>query len=99
MNFEALQIFCDVVRFQSFSRGAIANSISQSAASQAVRQLEKRLQVQLIDRSKRPWLMTVEGKIFFQGCQEIVERYRELAESIHQHQEPSGYTIKLASIY
>ena len=74
MNFEALRIFCDVVRFQSFSRGAIANSVSQSAASQAVRQLEKRLQVQLIDRSKRPWQMTAEGKIFFQGCQEIVER-------------------------
>ena len=99
MNFEALQIFCDVVRFQSFSRGAIANSVSQSAASQAVRQLEKRLQVQLIDRSKRPWQMTAEGKIFFQGCQEIVERYRELEESVQQHQEPSGYTIKLASIY
>ena len=52
MNFEALQIFCDVVRFQSFSRGAIANSVSQSAASQAVRQLEKRLQVQLIEEAQ-----------------------------------------------
>tara|TARA_Y100000588_G_C14223014_1_gene911879 strand:- start:122 stop:1102 length:981 start_codon:yes stop_codon:yes gene_type:complete len=99
MNFDALRIFCDVVRFQSFSRGAAANSVSQSAASQAVRQLEKRLQVQLIDRSKRPWLLTVEGKTFFKGCQEIVERYYELEESVQRHQEPSGYTIKLASIY
>ncbi len=99
MNFEALRIFCDVVRFQSFSRGAAANSVSQSAASQTVRQLEKRLQVQLIDRSKRPWLLTEEGKIFFKGCQEIVERYYELEESVQRHQEPSGYTINLASIY
>ena len=99
MNFEALRIFCDVVRFQSFSLGAAANSISQSAASQAVRQLEKRLQVQLIDRSKRPWLLTEEGKTFFKGCQEIVERYYELEESVQRHQEPSGYTVRLASIY
>ena len=99
MNFEALRIFCDVVRFQSFSRGAAANSVSQSAASQAVSQLEKRLRVQLIDRSKRPWLLTDEGKIFFKGCREIVERYYELEESVQRHQEPSGYTIKLASIY
>ncbi len=99
MNFEALRIFCDVVRFQSFSRGAAENSISQSAASQAVRQLEKRLQVQLIDRSKRPWLLTEEGNTFFKGCQEIVERYYELEESVQRHQEPSGYTVRLASIY
>ena len=43
MHLEALNIFCDVVRHQSFSRGALANSVSQSAASQAVRQLERRL--------------------------------------------------------
>ncbi|MCY3846051.1 MAG: LysR family transcriptional regulator, partial [Acidobacteria bacterium] len=43
MHLESLNIFCDVVRHQSFSRGAMASSVSQSAASQAVRQIEKRL--------------------------------------------------------
>ena len=62
MHLETLNIFCDVVRHQSFSRGAEANSVSQSAASQAVRQLEKHLGAQLIDRSKRPWVLTPEGK-------------------------------------
>ena len=79
MHLEALNIFCDVVRHQSFSRGALANSISQSAASQAVRQIERRLGTQLIDRSKRPLQLTPEGKVFFKGCQEIVERYHQLA--------------------
>ena len=37
MHFEALQIFCDVVRHQSFSMGASVNAVSQSAASQAIR--------------------------------------------------------------
>lgn len=99
MHLEALNIFCDVVRHQSFSRGALANSVSQSAASQAVRQLERRLGAQLIDRSRRPWQLTPEGKLFFQGCQEIVDRYHELEEAVQRRQDPAGYTVRLASIY
>ncbi|MYH30497.1 MAG: LysR family transcriptional regulator [Acidobacteria bacterium] len=99
MHLEALNIFCDVVRHQSFSRGALANSVSQSAASQAVRQLERRLGAELIDRSRRPWQLTPEGKLFFQGCQEIVDRYHELEEAVQRRQDPSGYTVRLASIY
>ena len=99
MHLEALNIFCDVVRHQSFSRGALANSVSQSAASQAVRQIERRLGAQLIDRSRRPWQLTPEGKLFFQGCQEIVDRYHELEEAVQRRQDPSGYTVRVASIY
>ena len=99
MHVETLNIFCDVVRHQSFSRGAEASSISQSAASQAVRQLEKHLGAQLIDRSKRPWVLTPEGKIFFTGCQEIVERYHELENAVQRRQNPSAHTVRLAAIY
>ena len=99
MQLEALSIFCDVVRHQSFSRGAAASEVSQSAASQAVRQIEKHLGTQLIDRSKRPWRVTEDGKIFFKASQEIVERYRELEDTLRRRQRPSGYTVRLASIY
>lgn len=99
MHVETLNIFCDIVRLQSFSRGATANSVSQSAASQAVRQLEKHLGAQLIDRSTRPWELTTEGKIFFRGCQEIVERYHELENAVRQRQNPSGHTVRVAAIY
>ena len=58
MQFEALKVFCDVARNQSFSRAADANRISQSAVSQIVNQLEKRLGVQLVDRSCRPLQLT-----------------------------------------
>ena len=99
MHLEALSIFCDVVRHQSFSRGATASAVSQSAASQTVRQIEKQLGTELIDRSKRPWRLTDEGKIFFKGCQEIVERYHELQDAIRRRQQPTGYTVRIASIY
>ena len=99
MHLESLGIFCDVVRHQSFSRAAALHSVSQSAASQAVRQIEQRLGAQLIDRSTRPWRLTPEGKLFFQGCQEILERYHELEDAVQRRQHPSGYTVRLASIY
>ncbi len=99
MHLETLSIFCDVVRHHSFSRGATANDVSQSAASQAVRQLERRLGTQLIDRSKRPWRLTADGKLFFKSCQEIVDRYRELEDTIQRRQHSSGYRVRLATIY
>lgn len=99
MQLESLSIFCDVVRRRSFSRAAVAHSVSQSAASQAVRQIESRLGAELIDRSTRPWRLTPEGRLFFQGCQEIIERYHELEDAVQRRQHPSGYTVRVASIY
>jgi DNA-binding transcriptional LysR family regulator len=75
MTFESVKIFCDVVRQRSFSRGAAMNNVSQSAASQAISQIEKRLGVQLIDRSKRPFTLTPAGRSYFEGCRELVDRY------------------------
>ena len=72
MQLESLKIFCDVVRWASFSRGAAENGISQSSASQAVHQLEVRLGVKLIDRSKRPLVLTPQGKVYYEGCKDLV---------------------------
>jgi DNA-binding transcriptional LysR family regulator len=99
MHFEGLKIFCDVVRYNSFSRGALANGVSQSAASQAVLQLEKRMEVQLIDRSKRPWVLTPPGKFFFERSQDIVSRYLELEDAVRKRQASLGYIVRAAAIY
>lgn len=99
MHLEGLKIFCDVVRYHSFSRGALANGVSQSAASQAVLQLEKRMGVQLIDRSKRPWVLTPQGKFFFESSQDIVSRYLELEEAVRKRQADLGYIVRAAAIY
>ena len=99
MQVETLNIFCDVVRHRSFSRGALANSVSQSAASQAVRQLEKHLGTKLIDRSKRPWELTSEGQVVYEGCQQVVERFHELEDRVRRRQDPAGHTVRVAAIY
>ena len=63
MHLKLLKVFCDVVSQRSFSRAADDNGISQSGASQMVNQLEEYLGVKLLDRSKRPFVLTREGEI------------------------------------
>ena len=63
MHLKSLKVFCDVVGRRSFSRAADENGISQSGASQMVHHLEEYLGVKLIDRSKRPFVLTAEGEV------------------------------------
>ncbi len=101
MHLEALKIFCDVVRWASFSRGAAENGISQSSASQAVQQLEARLGVKLIDRSKRPLVPTPHGRVYYEGCKDLVGRYFEIearVQTLTDEQNIVG-TVRVASIY
>jgi DNA-binding transcriptional LysR family regulator len=101
MQLETLKIFCDVVRWSSFSRGAEENGISQSSASQAVHQLEGRLGVKLIDRSKRPLVPTPQGKLYFDGCKDLVERYLDLENKVKALGDEDSVTgtVGVAAIY
>jgi DNA-binding transcriptional LysR family regulator len=99
VHLKSLKVFCDVVRQRSFSRAAEENEISQSAASQVVQQLEERLGVLLIDRSKRPFVLTPEGEVFYDGCRGVLERYSTLEDKVRTlHQEVAG-SVRVASIY
>ena len=82
MHLKALKIFCDVVYRRSFSRAADDNGISQSGASQVVHQLERRLGVKLVDRSKRPFTLTPEGEAYYDGCRKLLERYDVLGRDL-----------------
>ena len=73
MDRKALKLFCDTVRLRSFSRGAAANHVSQSAASQAIQQLESEPGVALIDRRRCPLVLTEDGRIFLDGCEGLLE--------------------------
>jgi DNA-binding transcriptional LysR family regulator len=99
MHLKSLKIFCDVVGWRSFSRAADENGISQSGASQVVNQLEKRLGVKLIDRSKRPFVLTPEGEAYYEGCRKLVQRYDALEDQVRTlHEEVSG-RVRVVSIY
>jgi DNA-binding transcriptional LysR family regulator len=99
MNLETLSLYCEVIRSGSFSLGAAAHHISQSAASQAVRQLEVELGATLIDRTKRPFMVTPEGKKFFEACQELLEGFENAKAEITQQRELLGGVVRVAVIY
>jgi DNA-binding transcriptional LysR family regulator len=101
MHLEVLKTFCDVVRWASFSRGAAENGMSQSSASQAVHQLEVRLGTKLIDRSKRPLVLTPQGKVFYEGCKDVIGRYLELENRVKALEDAHNVvgTVWVASIY
>ncbi len=99
MNLETLQLYCDVVRLRSFSRGAAANEVSQSAASQAIQQLEADLDVQLLDRTKRPLTVTPEGRAFYEACREILDQYDQARTRIAGARTRLDGTVRVAAIY
>jgi hypothetical protein len=78
MNLDTLKLYCDIARLRSFSQGAALNRVSQSAASQAIQQLESDLEVLLIDRSKRPFMLTPEGERFYEGSLALLGGFEKL---------------------
>lgn len=99
MNLESLRLFCEVVRLHSFSKGARAMSVSQAAASQAVSHLEADLDVLLIDRSKRPFVLTPEGQQYYESVRGLLKGYDEIAAKIRSTRSQVAGTVRVAAIY
>lgn len=99
MQLESLQVFCDVARHRSFSQAADVHGVTQSAVSQIVSQLEKRMEVQLIDRSTRPLQLTPTGMEYFEGCKQLLEQYEELEGRIRSARAEISGSVVVAAIY
>jgi len=99
MHLGSLKVFCDVARQRSFSRAAQTNDVTQSAVSQIVSQLERRMDAQLIDRSTRPLQLTALGQSFYEGCKALLAKYAELEASIRSACTEVVGTVDVAAIY
>lgn len=81
------------------SKGAAHSGVSQSAASQHVQELERRLGVVLFDRSKRPLEVTPAGKIYYDFCRDVLRREEELGRELEAVKQQVEGTVRVASIY
>lgn len=99
MNIQTIRIFCDVVQHESFSRGATINGVSQSAATQSVHRLEQHFDVQLVDRTKRPFVLTPEGQACYEGFREVLELYDSVEARVRSLRMEIGGLVRVASIY
>lgn len=99
MQLRSLKIFCDIIRLGSFSKAAELNGVSQPNVSQLVHQIEDRLGVQLIDRSKRPFVVTPEGERYHRGCLDILQLHEELERDIRSLHAHLTDRVHVAAIY
>ena len=99
MQIETFKVFCDLVETASFSRAATLNSITQSAVSQQIRALERRFHVSLIERGKKNFSVTQEGRAFLQASKEILHTFESLGDRIRELQNIVAGELKIATIY
>lgn len=99
MHLRFVEVFCEVAQRRSFSKGAAALDLSQSSASQAVSLLERRLGAKLIDRSKRPLELTPAGLVYFEGCRDLLDRFRAIEDQVHASADRIAGPVRVAAIY
>jgi DNA-binding transcriptional LysR family regulator len=99
VNLEMLKLYCDIVRLRSVSRGAAASSVSQSAASQAMQQLEGEVGVPLLDRSRRPVAPTEQGRRFYEACRSLLQGFEKARADIGASRQRVEGTVRVAAIY
>ena len=99
MQIETFKVFCDLVETASFSRAASLNSITQSAVSQQIRALEQRYDVSLIERGKKNFSVTQEGRAFLQASKEILNTYGTLGDRIRELQNVVAGQLRIATVY
>lgn len=99
MTLTNLRLIRDVALSHSVSKAAKLNEISQSAASQAIQEVERALGTTLFDRSRRPLRVTAAGKLYVEYCRDVLRRHEELEAALDRLKHERSGTARLAAIY
>lgn len=86
MTFEQLEYFITVVEQDTFFDAAELLHISQSSLSKQIIKLEKELNTQLLDRSRRSASLTEAGSTFYQEALKLRRQYREMLHQMGRYQ-------------
>src|SRR3954447_7929521 len=94
-----LRLIRDVAHAHSISKAAKLGEISQSAASQAIQELERELGITLFDRSTRPLTVTPAGKLYVEYCRDVLRRHEQLEAGLQAMKKEASGKVRLAAIY
>ncbi|WP_428033238.1 LysR family transcriptional regulator [Amphritea sp.] len=81
-----LEVFLAVAHFDNISRAAESLSMSQSAASGALRDLESQFDIQLFDRVGKRLKINELGRLLRPRAEALLERARSLEQDMAQHE-------------
>lgn len=72
MNIKEIIYFLEVVKERNFTKAANNLYISQPALSKSIKNLEKEVQTQLIERHTKNFKLTYEGEIFYENAEKSI---------------------------
>ncbi|MBB1488968.1 LysR family transcriptional regulator [Oceanospirillum sediminis] len=87
-----MQIFARVAERKSFTKAADDLLLPRATVTNQVKQLEKRLKVQLFNRTTRQVDLTNEGEIFYERCLKLLAEIDE-AEHLFSNTIPKGMLV------
>ncbi|TFF41079.1 LysR family transcriptional regulator [Pseudomonas sp. RIT623] len=92
----AMQTFRRVVDLGSFSAAAEQVGMSHTVLSRQVKNLERHLGSQLLNRTTRRLQLTEAGTLFYRHCVQILEQVQAMNQELRaHHQQPTG-TLRLS---
>src|ERR1700683_4630703 len=95
VSFTELQLFKEIAANRSMSKGASHCGVSQSAATQHVQEVERRLGVPLFDRSQRPLGLTDAGKLYSEFCRDVLQRQEQFELALEQLKSEVDSTVRV----
>ena len=93
------KLFREIAATGSMSKGAAHCGVSQSAASQHVQEVERRLGTTVFDRAKRPLQLTEAGKLYAEFCRDVLRREEEFTLGLEVLKGEVAGDVRVASIY
>lgn len=94
-NWSLLHTFLVIVQEGSLSRAAIQLHLTQSAVSQSLKKLEDQVGYKLLERSRQNFLLTPQGKSFFQAAHTIYGEIANLESQLPTQNKMVSGSIKL----
>jgi len=98
MNILSLKYFITLAATENYSETAEQLFTSQSTVSKQIISLEKELNTQLVDRTKRKIQLTSQGFIFLEYAKKIMANYDELYDHLASCSNYDAGSLSIASI-
>ena len=98
MQLLLFKVFSDLAETSSFSQAARLNAVTQSAVSQQIKALEKRFGARLIERGKRNFSLTPEGRVFLGAAREVLSVIGDLDARLGEMRETLAGELRLAAV-
>src|SRR2546423_12936452 len=97
--FDHLRLFRDIVDLNSVSHGAERNHITQSAASQQLREWERSFGRPLLDRATRPFTVTPAGRLYYEIARDVLARQEPFAAGLEGLKGDGQGLVRVAAVH